>query len=237
MEEIEKIENQLQIDIKEKKFGDTPIINDLMLNIKEGGIISLLGRSGVGKTTLLKILAGLDQSYKGSVLLEQKRLSEPTSDIALMFQGHRLLPWLTVKKNIKFINSEIQDEEIISYLKKVGIENKENSWPNQLSGGEKTRAALSVALLNKCKVLLLDEPFSDIDIKVKNGVIKLLKEIKFSFNTTILLTTHNIDDALSFTERVIVLGKSPATIIFDSKIDSKNVDNLKGKLVDILTLD
>ncbi len=234
METMIENEFQLQVNIKDKHFGDCPIIEDFTLNVMEGESVSVLGSNGIGKSTVFKIIAGLDSDYDGEVVFDKRRIHDPVKDISMMFQGHRLLPWLSVRDNIKFINNDIRDEDICSYLRRVGIVNKEHSWPNRLSGGEKTRVALSVALINKSKLLLLDEPFSDVDVKMKIGVIDLLKSIRKIYNTTLLSTTHNIDDALSLSERIIVLGGTPATTVFDSNVNAANNGNLKEELKEIL---
>lgn len=235
MEKINSSTPILKIKLDEKSFNNNLIIKDLSLNVNKGETISIVGQSGIGKSTLLKIIAGIDLDYKGEVLFNENQIKSPTKEIALMFQGHVLLPWLRVKSNIKFICNDISDIEIQSYLDSVGIGSKLNEWPNRLSGGEKARVGLSVALINKSTVLLLDEPFSDIDMGVKNGIVRLLNEIKLKNNTTILLTTHNIEDALTLTGRVIVFGKKPSSIVFDSIISNENKDDIRKKITDILT--
>lgn len=235
MEKVRTHNPILAIKIIEKSFGNNKIIKDLELSIYEGEIVSIIGRSGIGKSSLLKLIAGIDLFYKGDIVFDNTTISSPTKEIALMFQGHILLPWLTVKGNIKFICNGISNEEIKSYLDSVGIGNKIDEWPNKLSGGEKTRVGLSVALINKSRLLLLDEPFSDIDIGVKNGIIKLLNEIKVRNNTTILMTTHNIDDALYLSDRIVVFGNSPSNIVFDSYINDGNKEDIRKTITNILT--
>jgi len=234
MEKAGELVYQLQINIVKKNFEPIQILKNLVLNIEAGESISVLGPSGVGKTTFLKILAGLDNNYQGEIYLDGKKIIEPSYDISMMFQGHRLLPWLTVRENVRFINSKVSDDEIQEYLKNVGISEKAKMWPNQLSSGERTRVGLSVALINSSKILLLDEPLTDVDIKVKTGVINLLKKIRKQFGTTTILTTHNIEDALSLTERVIVLKGSPASIVFESKIESDTKADVFEEIKDIL---
>lgn len=225
----------LKIRLNEKSFDKNIIIRDLKLDVNIGEFVSIVGRSGIGKSTLLKIIAGIDASYKGEIVFDNITILSPTKEIALMFQGHILLPWLTVKGNIKFICNGISNEEIQSYLDSVGIGNKIDEWPNKLSGGEKARVGLSVALINKSSLLLLDEPFSDIDIGVKNGILKLLNEIKVRNKTTILMTTHNIEDALALSDRIVVFGNSPSTIVFDSKYNDRNREEIRKIITNILT--
>ena len=232
---MEKVKSMLEIDIKRKSFGENIIIEDLNVSIPQGECISVLGRSGIGKSTLLKIISGLDSDYQGKILLDENEVTSPTKEISLMMQNHKLLLWLKVKDNIKFINSNISDQEITSYLKKVGILNKKNEWPNRLSGGEKTRVAIAVAFINHSRVLLLDEPFADIDIGVKKDIWNLLLEIRKQNNTAILITTHNVEDALSISERVLVIGNNPSTIIFDSKITKDNKEQIKDSLISFLS--
>lgn len=234
MEDVKQPEPILQIRIKEKSFDENIIIKDLDLNIQKGEFISILGKSGIGKTTLFKIIAGVDSSYNGEIIFENNKVNIPNNSITLMLQGHILLPWLTVKDNIKFINNDISDIEIESYLNKVGIANKNNEWPNKLSGGEKTRVGLSIALINKSKVLLLDEPFSDIDIVVKADIIKLLNDIRNINNTTILMITHNIEDAISFSDRILVFANNPFTVALDTKVTLQNRKETRELLIHTL---
>ena len=235
METISLPEPILEIRLNDKSFNSNQIIKDLELVINTGETVSIVGRSGIGKSTLLKIISGIDSDFNGKVIFNGSNLESPTNEIAFLFQGHILIPWLNVKSNIKFICNNITDDEIHDYLKSVGIDDKFNEWPNRLSGGEKTRVGLSVALINKSRLLLLDEPFSDLDIGVKNGIIKLLNKIKAKNNTTILMTTHNIEDALSLSERVLVIGQKPSTIVFDAKITDENKAEIKKTITNILS--
>jgi len=232
---MEKVESMLKIDIKKKFFGENAIISDLNVCISQGECVSILGKSGIGKSTLLKIISGLDSDYQGQVTLDENEISSPTKDVTLMMQNHKLLLWLKVKDNIKFINSHISDLEITEYLKKVGIPDKFDEWPNRLSGGEKTRVAIAVAFINHSKVLLLDEPFADIDIGIKKDIWSLLSEIRSQNNSTILMTTHHVEDALSISDRVLVLGNNPSSIVFDSKNTNDNKEQIKNILINILS--
>lgn len=232
---MEKITSILSVKVDKKSFGSSDIIKNIELDIQEGEFITILGKSGIGKSTLLKLISGIDTTYAGKILFKDSLLREPTKSISLLFQGHFLLPWLTVEENIKFFVDEVTDRNIGLYLDSVGISDKRKEWPNKLSGGEKTRVGLSAALINKSDLLLLDEPFADIDIGVKFEILSLLREVKVRNNTTIVMTTHNIEDALILGNRVVVIDGKPSTVVLDTIISDNNKVELKEKITSILT--
>ena len=231
---MEKVKPILTIRVDKKSFGDNDIINGIQFDIQEGEFVAILGKSGIGKSTLLKLISGVDTKYKGQILFKDSLLNEPTESISLLFQGHFLLPWLTVEENIKFFVDGVTDVEIASYLDSVSISDKKKEWPNKLSGGEKTRVGLSAALINKSDLLLLDEPFADIDIGVKFEILSLLSKVKDKNKATIIMTTHNIEDALMLGNRVIVIDGKPSTVVLDSTISDSNKLTLREKITSIL---
>jgi ABC-type nitrate/sulfonate/bicarbonate transport system ATPase subunit len=200
----------LLVEIDSMGYPDekTNLIQDLHLNVPPGCFISLLGQSGIGKTTLLRIIAGLEQRYEGYVELNGKRITRPNRDIQILFQDNRLLPWMTAKDNIRFAiptNHEQPIDEIVDHwLNIVGLNGKAKSWPKNLSGGEAARVALARAFAGDPKVLLLDEPFSSVDIRVRYDLHhEFLNALQIS-PKTVLLVTHNIEDAVLLSDIVYV---------------------------------
>jgi sulfonate transport system ATP-binding protein len=199
------------------------VLDDINLEINSGDIISLVGHSGCGKSTILRIVAGMENHEIGDVLLDGEKISEPGLDRGMIFQDHRLLPWLTVYDNIAFglydIAQEKKKKTIESYIELVGLKGFENVYPHQLSGGMAQRASIARALIHRPKVLLLDEPFGALDALTR---IQLQQEILKIWNkdtTTMLLVTHDIDEAIYLGDYVVVLTNRPAKIKLIMKVD------------------
>ena len=182
-----------------KSFDGIKILNELNLTFKKNKITSLLGYSGIGKTTLLNILAGLE-SFEGEIL-------NLPSKIAYSFQNPSLIPNLSVKENLLIVNPSVNGEEITKYLKRLEIENLENKLANNLSFGEKHRVNFLRAILYKPELLLIDESFSSLDIKSKLLLEKLLKEYKKNNELTVITVTHDLSLAFSISDEITVLSK------------------------------
>ncbi len=192
------------------------VLDDISLDIKEGEFISVVGHSGCGKSTMLRIIAGLEPYEDGAVTLGGRQLGEPGLDRGMIFQDHRLFPWMTVWENIAFglydIRGKAKDDLIREHIALVGLEGFESAYPRQLSGGMAQRAAIARALVHRPKVLLLDEPFGALDaltrIQLQQEVLKIWEKEK----TTMILVTHDIDEAIYLGDRVIVMSNRPAKI-------------------------
>lgn len=199
----------------QEKNKKLEVLNDINLTINEGEFISILGSSGCGKSTLLRIIAGLDINYEGAALLDGKQIKKPSIDKGIVFQDHRLFPWLTIKENIGFgIPDEQKNKEelVQEHIELVGLKGFEKSFPSQLSGGMAQRAAIARALVNKPKILLLDEPFGALDamtrINMQEEILRIWKREK----VTIILVTHDIEEAVYLGDRVVVLSSRPGKI-------------------------
>lgn len=195
--------------------GELEVLNDINLNIENGEFITILGSSGCGKSTLLKIIAGLDKEFQGKVVLDDKEISKPSLEKGVVFQDHRLLPWLTIGENVGFGIPDMQsnkNELIQKYIELVGLKGFEKSYPSQLSGGMSQRAAIARALINHPKILLMDEPFGALDamtrINMQEEILRIWKQEKI----TIIMVTHDIDEAVYLGDRVIVLSSRPGKI-------------------------
>lgn len=190
-------------------------LSDIDLSINDGEFISIIGSSGCGKSTLLRIIAGLEGSYEGEVSFNGEKIYKPSRERGVIFQDHRLLPWLTVYENIEFtLAPDVKDKEKIikENIELVGLKGFEKSYPRELSGGMAQRAAIARALANKPKILLLDEPFGALDaitkINMQEELIKIWKKEKI----TMIIVTHDIDEAVYLGDRVVVMTPRPGKI-------------------------
>jgi sulfonate transport system ATP-binding protein len=195
--------------------GDVQAIKKVSLKITRGEFISIIGPSGCGKTTLLRLIAGLETDYEGDILLEGKRIEKPGLDRGVIFQEHRLLPWLTVAQNVALGfegNKEYVNEQVKIFLEKVGLKGFENVYPGQLSGGMAQRASIARALLRHPKILLLDEPLGALDALTKMNMQAEIERIWMTDKTTMLMVTHDIDEAIFLGDRIIVMTPRPTEI-------------------------
>jgi ABC-type nitrate/sulfonate/bicarbonate transport system ATPase subunit len=197
------------------KDNDVKTITNLSLNVEKGEFVSLIGPSGCGKTTLLRLISGLERDYEGDILLEGKRIEAPGRERGIIFQEHRLFPWLTVGSNVAmgltgskgYVRDRVQ-----YYLDKVGLLDFEKSYPGQLSGGMAQRVAIARALICQPKVLLLDEPFGALDALTRGHMQEEVEKIWELEKTTMILITHDIEEAIFLGDRVVVFSPRPAVI-------------------------
>lgn len=205
--------------------GETDAIKDISFSLKEGGFLSIVGPSGCGKSTLLNIIAGLTKPSSGKIYVDGRRLSNLTLKIGYMFQKDQLFEWLTVLENVS-LGLRIQHkftkknkEKINNLLSNYKLEDFKNYHPSELSGGMRQRVALIRTLALDPEVLLLDEPFSALDYQSRLKASDEIFEIIRKENKTAIMVTHDIAEAISMSQRVLVLCKRPAKIKKDVKID------------------
>jgi sulfonate transport system ATP-binding protein len=214
---------------------DVAALQKTNLLINDHEIISLVGQSGCGKSTLLRIIGGLEKASTGFIKLNNKIIKKPSSNIGMVFQDPRLMPWLNVYDNIKLSilneNNKQQKVKISKTLQKVGLENCEQLWPRELSGGMAQRVAIARALVREPKILLLDEPFSALDSFTKTNLHQHVKELWASLKLTIIMVTHDINEATSMSDRILIILKpdkkkdqnTQIININDPRSDLKNV--------------
>lgn len=208
------------------KNYDKSVLADINMEVEEGEFISILGPSGSGKSTILRLASKLIKPSRGKISYQRNK---PPS-IGFVFQDATLMPWRNVLDNIilplelKGVRRNISTKKAAEWIKKVGLEGKENSFPGELSGGQKMRVSLARSMVTDCDLLLLDEPFAALDEitrrKLEEDLLKIWKREKF----TILLVTHSVSEAVYLSERVIVLSMGPGKIISDKKIFKENFD-------------
>ena len=213
---------------------DVPILNDISLDIEEGDFITIVGHSGCGKSTLLKIISGLVPYQTGVVERNGKTVTGPDVNCGMVFQEHRLLPWLKIKSNVGFglnkVSKQEKEERVKKHLELVGLTDFANSYPRQLSGGMSQRAAIARGLVNNPKILLLDEPFGALDALTRIQMQKEILEIQEKEKTTMVMVTHDIDEAIYLGDRIVVMSARPGEIkeiIETDPIESKKRGSAK----------
>ena len=194
------------------------VLEDINLNINDGELVCLLGPSGCGKTTLLRLIAGLDQPTSGEIIANGEVVKKPSGDRAVIFQQYSLFPWLTVLQNVTFgleISGGSKEENVQAaerYLKSVGLLDFKDSYPHELSGGMKQRVAIIRSLLNHSPILLMDEPFSALDMQNRHKLQEQLIGVWKRFENTIVFVTHDVDEAVFLADKIVLLDKNPGKI-------------------------
>ncbi|OWQ91004.1 sulfonate ABC transporter ATP-binding protein [Roseateles aquatilis] len=198
----------------EAREGAAPVLSDVRFQLAVGEVLGLVGASGCGKSTLLRIVAGLDPDFDGEVRLDGRTRHGPDRDIGVVFQEPRLFPWLTVAENVGFDLGQGHDERWVeTLLDEVGLRGLGDALPRQLSGGQAQRAAIARALYTKPRVLLLDEPFSALDAFTRMRLQDLVREVARAHHTSLLLVTHDVEEAVLLSDRVLVLGAAPGRVV------------------------
>src|SRR5690625_3935872 len=214
----------LKLENISRTFADKTVVKNITLAAKPGEIIGILGTSGCGKSTLLRAISGLDQDYDGHVFINDQPSRGIHEQTGFIFQEPRLLPWLNVIENITFgLKGKKQANTVMAekYLKHVGLEDHSDLYPRQLSGGMAQRVAIARALVTSPEILLLDEPFSALDAFTKMQLQDLLLDIWKMYQSTLVLVTHDVDEALYLCDRVIILRGQPGEIVKEITIDEK----------------
>jgi sulfonate transport system ATP-binding protein len=211
----------LELEVREKFFQSHCVLDDVRFNIEPGRIVSLVGPSGCGKSTLLRIVAGLDTDYAGQVRIKGEAPRLHSRNVGFIFQEPRLLPWLTVADNVGFdLGRKGRNHPYVSeLLGEVGLTDFANAYPKQLSGGMAQRAAIARGLFTQPALLLLDEPFSAVDAFTRMRLQDLLLAIAGRHGTTLLLVTHDVNEAVYLSDRVIVLADRPGKVSGEVAID------------------
>src|SRR5208283_1535141 len=199
-----------------KQFGDSAVVNNVTISVKDGELVALLGPSGGGKTTVLRMIAGLEMPSSGDVFIRGQRvndLSVQQRNIGFVFQNYALFKNMSVFKNIAF-GLKIKkwkrteaDARIAELIKLFGLEGLEHRYPHQLSGGQRQRVAIARALAPKPSVLLLDEPFGAVDAKIRQELREWLVTLHHELNVTTVFVTHDQEEALEVSNRIVIFSR------------------------------
>jgi nitrate/nitrite transport system ATP-binding protein len=219
---------QLKIDHVDKVFqrgaSTNVVLSDINLAIQKGEYISIIGHSGCGKSTLLNIIAGLTDASKGAVLLDGREVNSPGPERAVVFQNHSLLPWLTVYENVAIAVNKVfagrkskaeRDEWIKENLALVQMTHALDKRPSEISGGMKQRVGIARALAMEPKILLLDEPFGALDALTRAHLQDQVMEIHTRLGNTMIMITHDVDEAVLLSDRIVMMTNGPSATIGD----------------------
>ncbi|GLT00549.1 sulfonate ABC transporter ATP-binding protein [Sphingobium jiangsuense] len=194
------------------------VLEDINLTVRPGEFVSIVGASGCGKSTLLRLIVGLDADYAGDVRLDGQRISTTSLDRGIVFQDHRLFPWMTLEQNIELalLNTDTPKERraqiVADHIALVNLKGFEKAYPHQLSGGMAQRAAIARALVTEPKLLLLDEPLGALDALTRVHVQNEIQRIWMTQRSTMVMVTHDVEEALYLGDRVVVMSPNPGRI-------------------------
>jgi NitT/TauT family transport system ATP-binding protein len=207
--------------------GETVVLEDVNLQVGDGDFVAIVGPSGVGKSTLLRLMTGLTQPTSGSVLFEGREVTAVNQEAAMVFQSFALFPWLTVEENVRLglearnIEPTVAKTRTAYYLDKVGLDGSEEAYPRELSGGMKQRVGLARALAIEPKLLVMDEPFSSLDaltsVSLREELLDIWADSTLPVNTVVMVT-HLIEEAVELADRVIVVAGLPGRIRDDIRV-------------------
>jgi sulfonate transport system ATP-binding protein len=193
-----------------------PVLKNINFDVRAGEFVSIVGASGCGKSTLLRLIVGLDSDYDGDIMLGAHRIEGPGAERGLVFQEHRLFPWLTVRKNIglglETLDAAEADARIDEHIALVGLSGFENAFPHQLSGGMAQRAAIARALVMQPNILLLDEPLGALDSLTRSHLQNELLRIWQRERVTMIMVTHDVEEAAYLSDKIIVMAPRPGRI-------------------------
>ncbi len=202
-----------------------PVLENIDLQVCPGEFVSIVGASGCGKSSLLRLIVGLENEYQGDILLDGQPVRGTSLERGLVFQDHRLFPWKTVEQNVALalknqrLSKKEKAELVAEHLALVNLTGFEQAYPHQLSGGMAQRAAIARALITKPKVLLLDEPFGALDALTRVHLQRELQRIWVQQRSTMIMVTHDVEEALYLGDRVIVMDARPGRIKHEVQVD------------------
>ena len=218
-----------------KRFGDKTVLEDINFSMQSGEFVTFVGSSGCGKSTLLRLIAGLDYPSGGRIQVDGSPVEGPGPDRGMVFQKYSLYPWLNAADNVSFgmrlqgmTSNDVRDRTAY-FLEVVGLQDAATKLPRELSGGMQQRVAIARALATNPSVLLLDEPFGALDLQIRETMQDFLLQLWQRTGLTVLLITHDVEEALVLAQRVHVLAPNPGRIIrsLDVTLDKSDLDQLR----------
>ncbi|WP_373702395.1 ABC transporter ATP-binding protein [Weissella soli] len=199
-------ETKIQLQHVVKAYGDNVVLKDINFEIQAGEFISFVGQSGGGKTTLLRLIAGLEATTSGDIVIAGQQLQGQNQVARVMFQDARLLPWMTVVDNLTFGSKDAQEKQrALALLERVELGEKADAYPSSLSGGQQQRVALARALMSDPEILLLDEPLGALDALTRLKMQQLVADIVAESNLTTILITHDVREGVLLADRVVAV--------------------------------
>lgn len=213
------------------------VLNEISLDVEEGKVVAIVGPSGCGKSTLLRLAAGLDFPDSGRVLYNEAKVVGPSPARGIVFQDYSLFPWRTVRKNISFgleikkIPQKLMDCKVSEWIHRIGLDNFDDFYPSELSGGMRQRVALARTLITEPQLILMDEPFAALDAVNRRILQDVLQGLLNTENRTALLITHDATEAVYLADNVVVLSSAPASILNILEIPSKR-PRVRGEIYD-----
>lgn len=211
------------------------VLNNINLEVDQGEFICLLGPSGCGKTTLLTIIGGFQKPDCGEIWVNENKVSKPGIDRAFIFQNYALFPWKSVRDNVLYpmkqqkISREEREKKLAELIEMADLKGKESMYPHQLSGGMKQRVAVIRALACNPEVLLMDEPLGAVDLKMRQNLQEELEKIWSSNKITAVMVTHDVDEAVYMSDRVIIMSRNKGEIIGNIKVEIPRPRNRECK--------
>jgi len=226
----------LEVESLHFAYGEKPILNGISFSASEGEIIALIGVSGSGKTTLFRLITGLIKPMEGDIVIAGRAVPEGAQLTTYMRQEDLLLPWRTVLGNLLLFNELSKQKrnlqaEAHALLKRVGLEGSAEAYPNELSGGMRQRVGLARALLQNRPLLLLDEPFTSLDVIIREQLYTLLREIRDQYHKTIVMVTHDFRDAMALADRILLLSQGKIAESFVMTPERKEDPHAADRLI------
>jgi nitrate/nitrite transport system ATP-binding protein len=221
-----------------KRYGDATVFDNVNFTLTEGEFVCIIGHSGCGKTTILNVLAGLEQASDGHVFMAKREVNAPGLERGVVFQGHALMPWLTVRQNIAFAvrsrwpgwkRPEI-DAQVQKYVALVGLTPALDKKPSQLSGGMKQRVGIARAFAIEPRMLLLDEPFGALDALTRGTIQDELLRICAATRQTVFMITHDVDEAILLADRILLMANGPQARVAEIVVNTMSRDRQRASL-------
>lgn len=229
----------LSIEKLAKRFGSFTAFEDINFTIDKGEFVCIIGHSGCGKSTILNVLAGLDEPSEGVVIMSGKEVSGPSLDRGVVFQNYSLLPWLSALDNVKFgvrarwpgWSKQQVEEHSLSYLEMVGLKGVEKRKPSQLSGGMRQRVSIARAFSTQPELLLLDEPFGALDALTRGVIQDELLKVWSKMRQTVFMITHDVDEAILLSDRILLMSNGPNAYVAESVVVDIPRPRTRGEVI------